>query len=648
MKHSRSVTTCLAVATTAAAMLVGGSAVTAGPAPRTAAGDRVLAGSVAAAVSRSVSVGAVPGAETRSVQLWLTSDQVGAQAYAQGVSTPGSAGYHHYLTPAAYTARFAASAARAHAVKTWMRSVGFTGVSADAQRTYVRGTATTRTVASAFEVTMRRYRGIDARGRTSTFESNDRDVTVAASIASSVSAVTGLDSSPPVVPLVDRTRPAHASPTVTEKDNCSNYYGQHLKSGRPPHYGVTSFPTHVCGYTGAQLRSVYGMNSTNNGRGQVVAYVELGVPYKMFDTLKRWAASGGLPEPVTSDYRELAIGRGGACGNPFDIEEQLDIESGYAMAPAQTQLLIGGDTCDERLGGLQAIFDADLAVVDGNGFAPLATIVSNSWEFGGEGADTSEVNAEHSIMVRAAAEGVGMYFASGDGQGVELPSSDPDVIAVGGTSLGIGSTGRRLFETGWSNDLLLEDRNSYSEIGLIYAAGGGTSVLWKQPKYQVGVVPSTMSGRPPVRNRAVPDISALADLTTGIGMAVTERQGGRDVYLTFPEGGTSLATPLVAGMVAAAQQGQGTPFGFSDPALYSLAGTSAVNDVLPVGGSTPAGYRAVYCADTACVGVPPALWTFDDQKIYETAQVTARGYDTMTGIGTPNGQAFIAALRRTG
>ncbi|MDH6222991.1 hypothetical protein M2283_010343, partial [Streptomyces pseudovenezuelae] len=30
----------------------------------------------------------------------------------------------------------------------------------------------------------------------------------------------------------------------------------------------------------------------------------------------------------------------------------------------------------------------------------------------------------------------------------------------------------------------------------------------------------------------------------------------------------------------------------------------------------------------------------------DTQQVTAKGYDTMTGIGTPNGAAFIAALPR--
>ena len=36
---------------------------------------------------------------------------------------------------------------------------------------------------------------------------------------------------------------------------------------------------------------------------------------------------------------------------------------------------------------------------------------------------------------------------------------------------------------------------------------------------------------------------------------------------------------------------------------------------------------------------------FDSQLPEYTDQVTARGYDTMTGLGTPNGQAFIAAVR---
>ncbi len=43
-----------------------------------------------------------------------------------------------------------------------------------------------------------------------------------------------------------------------------------------------------------------------------------------------------------------------------------------------------------------------------------------------------------------------MLFSAGDGSGVETPSSDPYATAVGGTTLGIGKTDPRLFETGWS------------------------------------------------------------------------------------------------------------------------------------------------------------------------------------------------------
>jgi hypothetical protein len=42
------------------------------------------------------------------------------------------------------------------------------------------------------------------------------------------------------------------------------------------------------------------------------------------------------------------------------------------------------------------------------------------------------------------------------------------------------------------------------------------------------------------------------------------------------------------------------------------------------------------------------LTTFDDQNwsmAAYTGQVTALGYDTMTGVGTPHGQQFINALR---
>ena len=79
-----------------------------------------------------------------------------------------------------------------------------------------------------------------------------------------------------------------------------------------------------------------------------------------------------MPAPSTSRYTELSLGRGSACGDPFYIEEQLDVEASYDMAPGASQLVVGGDSCNNGDYGLQGLFNADLAVL-GTGGHPLAT-----------------------------------------------------------------------------------------------------------------------------------------------------------------------------------------------------------------------------------------------------------------------------------
>ena len=101
-----------------------------------------------------------------------------------------------------------------------------------------------------------------------------------------------------------------------------------------------------------------------------------------------------------------------------------------------------------------------------------------------------------------------------------------------------------------------------------------------------------------------------------------------------------------AGVVTAAQQGQAKPFGLGDPSRYKLAGTSAVHDALPITAKSPTADKGVWCGADAC-GLE-ALTTFDDQSLDMfgyTGQVTLKGYDNMSGIGTPAGQSFITALR---
>jgi subtilase family serine protease len=638
-------------ASAVAGMTTFGPSAWAGAAPQSS--ETVLAGSAVPFTSLLPATGLVPGSEQLTIQLWLAPGTAAAASFAAAVSTPSSPMFHHYLSPAAYTTRFGDTRAAAQRVERWLRSEGFSGIRTDSQRSYVRATGTVAMIDSALGTQLETYRAsASVNAGLFPLRANDRAISLPSSLAGSVLGVTGLDNAAPTLDMSSPSatpmgRAVTAAGTATP---CSNYYGQRMVGDLPNQFGTTTFPTIVCGYSGLQMREAYGASGASSGHGQTIALVEEGLTKDMFLTLQDYAKVNGVPAPSAHRYEQLSLGKD-TCGDPFNGEEQLDVEISYDMAPGATQLVVGGDSCDNGDFGNQAVYDADIAVIDGNGHHPLATVASNSWESGTESQPASQTSIEHSYLVRAAAEGVGMYFSAGEGSGVLEPSIDPDAIAVGGTTLGIGKSGNRLFETGWSVGASVIKNGQWVLSGEDGASGGGPSVQWAQPAYQAGVVPSSLGS-----TRSAPDISASADPFTGMALGQLSFSGGgaRPRYSQIPIGGTSESSPLVAGMVIAAQQGQSAAFGFLNPAIYTLAGTNAFFSTLPLTSSSPALYRGLVCdvAEFAHIcGRPTSmtLATFDDQNPQMrgySGQVTLPGYDNMTGLGTPDGPNFIADLRK--
>ncbi|HEX4088315.1 MAG TPA: S53 family peptidase [Trebonia sp.] len=618
-----------------------------------------VAGSVAPFISRTPSLGDLPAGQRLTIELWLQPRTAAATSFAEAVSTPGSPEFHRYLTPDAYAARFAATAADAGAVESWLRAGGFTAVSADPERAYVRASGTAATIGKAFDVQLKRYQAtaaVNAGGQP--LWSNDRPVSLPAALSRVVLGITGLDNAAP-------TDSTPASQATTTTATCSSFYGQRLQAELPSHFGRTSFPTQICGYSARQLRAAYGASTANTGKGQTIAFVELGSPEPdMLPTLQDYARVSGLSVPSAKQFAQVTAGKGCSEADPadgrataaaapdVDVEEQMDLEAAYAMAPGVREVVVSGLSCAGSDPETQGLLNAVSKVLGGSGRRPLASIVSNSWDSGPETQPASTTKVEHADLVRAAAEGVGMYVAAGDASGLDAPAGDPFATAVGGTTLGIGETGNRLFETGWSTGWLMLQNGKWLSEGAYSASGGGPSALWKQPAYQKGVVPAALSRSPGHSGlyRSVPDLSASADPATAMAVGLlTIAKNKKPVFSMVPGGGTSEATPLVAGMVAAAQQGMKKPFGFLNPVLYTLAGTRAFRDVLPLTAATPSLYRGVTCNVAAC-GVRE-LRLFDVQSDNKAAgysgQVTLKGYDTMTGLGTPDGQSFISALRAT-
>jgi subtilase family serine protease len=130
--------------------------------------------------------------------------------------------------------------------------------------------------------------------------------------------------------------------------------------------------------------------------------------------------------------------------------------------------------------------------------------------------------------------------------------------------------------------------------------------------------------------RAVPDVGALADPNAGYIVGQTQTfPDGSVKYSEYRLGGTSLASPIFAGIMALADQAKGTPHGFANPLFYAHSG--AFTDV-----TSPASTVAVVRTNYVNGVDATAGRTYRLRTANKTLSlVTTPGWDDVTGMGTP-------------
>ncbi len=260
------------------------------------------------------------------------------------------------------------------------------------------------------------------------------------------------------------------------------------------------------GYSPADLRSAYNVHGAG-GKGVIIA-ITIAYDYPNAESdLAVYRETYGL-SPCTSGSGcfEKVNQEGKAENYPeprssWAAEAALDLDMASAMCPECKLRLVEAN--DNTL--------ANLPVAVGTAAALGAKVISDSW--GGE-----EFSEETSLDAYLNHPGIPVLFASGDSSyGAQYPASSPDVVAVGGTSLRKDQSARGWQETAWDG------------------AGSGCSEYEEKPVWQ------TDSG---CAKRTVADVSAVADPETPVSL-----------YDTYPPyegwelfGGTSVATPLLAGI----------------------------------------------------------------------------------------------------
>jgi subtilase family serine protease len=407
-----------------------------------------------------------------------------------------------------------------------------------------------------------------------------------------------------------------------------------------------------------------------DGRGKTIAVVDSFGYDQAASDLKVFSQRFGLPlmcgmpdvscQSGMGTFSELKIGNrpvkeppGGSNGtgleqsNAWALEIALDLQWAHTMAPGANLLLL--DTSDaETLGvqGLPQMMDLEQQAVDGG----LADVISQSFGTGEEAfhSTSSLLNLRHAF-VSAQAKGVTMLASSGDGgsendfktpvknpdpipfPSVGWPASDPLVTSVGGTFVCMDpQTGTQVDNTSPGDQCDDPANAGQREVGWV-DAGGGFSHVFSKPDYQNSLpAGSTAIGS----MRGVPDIAAQASSKTGVLVYDTAPGDATSGVICQPSaspcsagwyvvGGTSSASPQWAGLVAIADQIAGKDLGLINDDLYTLANSpnygSYFFDVSKGNNSNPA---------------------FPDIPGFPAT----KGWDPITGLGTPNAATLIPAL----
>ncbi len=369
------------------------------------------------------------------------------------------------------------------------------------------------------------------------------------------------------------------------------------RSGASPEFTTTATPT---GLTPTQIRHAYGFDQISfgsvqgDGTGQTIAIIDaydsptIASDLHAFDAY--WTAHGySLPDP-TSFVRVAQNGSTNypgtdpsGAGNPngtWEFETALDVEWAHALAPKANILLVEANSPSES--------DLFTAV---NYARNQLGVVAVSMSFSGT-ESLSDPNFNSTFTTPSGHSGVTFLAATGDeGQPAGYPAYSPNVVAVGGTTLSVDSSGNYLGETGWSG------------------SGGGISDVESQPAYQASVASQFNNAL-----RTAPDVSFDADPNSGVPLYDSWDFGTQSPWLQV--GGTSFSTPSWAALIAIADQGRvaagETPLDGATQTLPKLYGMSTAD--------------------------------FHDITSGNNGFAAQAGYDLVTGIGTPRAVLVVNDL----
>ena len=342
------------------------------------------------------------------------------------------------------------------------------------------------------------------------------------------------------------------------------------------------------------------------GQNYTIGIIDFfGDPY-IINQLTQFDNETGLPNPP--NFNIVPIGPynpnlGVYTGWAYEIS--LDVEVAHAIAPKASITLYVANPALPLAAIIAYIVDQDSVNVVSQSFGFSESILSmvNGPVFYFNVFLTDEYYALGSVegitFIASSGDGGGAGYSNGPVGAVIYPSTSPYVTAVGGTTTYVQLPNGSYYQTAWS---------SYGFIPLDMNLGGstgGVSIIEPKPWYQLGI--ETPESYP--FGRMTPDISMDASPYPGLLIL-----GPSNILLIT--GGTSAASPLLAGLLTLVMDYVHSSLGLINPLLYSIA-------------SNASEYGKAIIPITFGYNIP---WT------------AHYGYNMVAGLGTINVGYFAEAL----
>jgi pseudomonalisin len=514
---------------------------------------------------------------------------------------PASPDYQRWLTPEEFGRRFGRSNEEMELIQDWLGAHGFRIDEVAAGRGWINFSGTAADVEQAFGTEIHDY---EVNGKI--YRANVADASLPRALSR----------------LVDGVVSLHSFPRQRHESRFRAVDPQELT----PEYTSSSGSHYVAPADFATIYNLPSLYSAGiDGTGQTVAIV--GRTDISLADVQYFRSYFGLPAKDPIFVHNGADP--GNLGGGEEGEADLDVQwSGAVARGATIKFVISKSTTTTDGVDLSAQY-----IVNNN----LASVMSTSFGACESSMGSAELAFYNSLWAQAAAQGITSMVSSGDSgaAGCSSPSSSrgsgkavsglcstPNNVCVGGTQYADTSNPSAYWAAtndattkasalSYIPEIAWNESGSVSGGSGLWATGGGVSSTYSKPTWQ------SAPGVPSDGKRDVPDVSLAAGSHDGVLVFQGHTASNMGLYVV---GGTSVASPCFAGVMALVDQKTGQRQGNANTILYQL-GTSQYS------GSGPVVFHDITSGNNSVPGV--------------TGYSCGTGYDRATGLGSVDGAMLV-------